>query len=349
MPINTDNIANHTVWGNISDALGDPLRSLRVRSGLLLREDYQQPWGVQIPTSRELATALGLDLGTQLAAFHLVEAGELLIDHPGADPRLLGPGEIAISFGGQAHRLGAGDPERWVPVEELLSGGARVRPRETPRRSRSTSLVCGVFVLQNSMLNPLLAALPPLLSCSLAGPGELDGLGPVARIMAREIDATAPGGTYVVERLLEVLCAQAIRAHVETSRAHAPGFFSALGDPVISKALALLHSRPGKAWSVKRLAEEVSMSPSRLTARFSGAVGTPVMTYLTRWRMHLACRELSEGDQRLDQLAQELGCESTPAFQRAFKRAVGVAPGAWRRQCRAPRHTDSRGLPRAPG
>jgi hypothetical protein len=60
------------------------------------------------------------------------------------------------------------------------------------------------------------SALPPLLRISLTRAGEFHNLSGVARLMAQEIDRQPLGGGYIVERLLEVLCAEAIRSHIET-------------------------------------------------------------------------------------------------------------------------------------
>ena len=55
------------------------------------------------------------------------------------------------------------------------------------------------------------------------------------------------------------------------------------------------------------------------------------MQYLTRWRMHLASGWLKNERVSLAEVADRLGYESEPAFRRAFKRHVGIPPGAARR------------------
>jgi AraC-like DNA-binding protein len=47
--------------------------------------------------------------------------------------------------------------------------------------------------------------------------------------------------------------------------------------------------------------------------------------------MHLALTSLKEGDARVGDLASRLGYQSEAAFSRAFKRFVGLSPGAVRR------------------
>jgi AraC-like DNA-binding protein len=55
------------------------------------------------------------------------------------------------------------------------------------------------------------------------------------------------------------------------------------------------------------------------------------MQYLTQWRMHLAGRWLREDKLGIGEVAARFGYESEPSFSRAFKRYMGVSPGAARR------------------
>jgi AraC-like DNA-binding protein len=56
------------------------------------------------------------------------------------------------------------------------------------------------------------------------------------------------------------------------------------------------------------------------------------MHYLTHWRMHVAASDLRNTSASLAQVAQNVGYDSESAFSRAFKKAFGAAPAAWRRQ-----------------
>lgn len=93
----------------------------------------------------------------------------------------------------------------------------------------------------------------------------------------------------------------------------------------------MIHRDPARAWSVGELATEVAMSRSAFAARFSELVGEPPMHYVARWRMHVALTSLKEERATLGELAIRLGYQSEAAFSRAFKRFMGVSPGAIRR------------------
>jgi AraC-like DNA-binding protein len=82
---------------------------------------------------------------------------------------------------------------------------------------------------------------------------------------------------------------------------------------------------------VASLAREAAMSRSAFAARFTDLVGEPVMQYVTRWRMQVALDWLRTDDVPVAALAARLGYDSEAAFSRAFKRTIGLSPGAARR------------------
>jgi AraC-like DNA-binding protein len=110
------------------------------------------------------------------------------------------------------------------------------------------------------------------------------------------------------------------------------GWLGALRDQQIGVALGAIHREPERPWSVSQLASEVGMSRSPFAARFVALVGEPPLTYLTRWRLHTAADLLLRTDRRIAEVARLVGYESEAAFSRAFKRARGLAPFAWRRR-----------------
>jgi AraC-like DNA-binding protein len=277
---------------------------------------------------------------THVVAFHLVEFGHCEIKPDGADGILLASGEMAICFGGGAHRLHLGRSRQTQSIEALLTGGPNLRRSEGSERPIGTALLCGVFLLRDTTLNPLFAALPPMMRATLSRPGDLHNLSGVARLMAEEIERRSPGKGFIVERLLEVLCAEAVRAHIESLPRHLPGWFRAIEDPIVGRAIAAIHQRPGEEWSVSLLAQEVAMSPSRLAARFTEALGESPMAYAARWRMNTACRQLANTRQSVDQIASNVGYESLAAFSRTFKRHVGLSPAAWRKRERSEARQD---------
>lgn len=326
----TESFAETTTTDFQNDCLSDVLRSMRISGSLLLREEYATPWAISIPNTDKLGALLHVSAGVRVVAFHFVERGHVEIALHDGNEAVIEAGEVAICFAGAAHRISQGANSHIVPVETLLTDGGNVfRPSEKSR-TRSTSLLCGVFLLHDTHLNPLFAALPPLLHASVSRSSGFHNLSGVAGLMAHEMSQRSFGSGYMIERLLELLCAEAVRLHIETIPQQAVGWLRGLRDPTVGRAIAMIHSQPGEHWSVRRLAEGVAMSPSRFAARFAAALGESPMAYVAKWRMNVASRLLNGTQRGVSEIAAEVGYENLAAFHRAFKRHLGVPPATWR-------------------
>jgi len=98
----------------------------------------------------------------------------------------------------------------------------------------------------------------------------------------------------------------------------------------VGKALALLHRQPSHLWTVAELATQVGVSRSVLAERFRHFLGVPPMAYLTSWRLQLGAQLLTSTSRSVAQIAGEVGYESEPAFNRAFKREFDAPPARYR-------------------
>ncbi len=308
--------------------LSDILKSMRVSGNVLINEEYVPPWSVSIPDASDLENLLKLSKGTQAVAFHYVKRGFIEVVPSEGEPVMVEAGEMAICFGGIAHKLSQFSEKKAVPVEAILLEGNNPFAPSEKTRVRSTSVMCGVFMLKNLELNPLLASLPKILHVSRAKIGGENNLTNILNWIDREINQ-ATQCTYVIERLLELLCAEVLRAHLNQIITNS-GWFYAMKDPIVSRAISMIHAQPGNDWSVNRLAGGVAMSPSRFAARFNAALGDSPMAYVTKWRMNVAGRLLGESQQKVEEIAMSVGYENVAAFSRTFKRHLGISPVAWR-------------------
>ncbi len=124
---------------------------------------------------------------------------------------------------------------------------------------------------------------------------------------------------------------QAVRQYVDALPPESTGWLAGLRDRHVSAALSLMHGRPAEAWTLDSLAREVGVSRSVFADRFTQIMGSPAMHYLSNWRLQLAANLLEEQRLSIAQAAAQVGYESEAAFNRAFKKLVGIPPGAWRR------------------
>jgi AraC-like DNA-binding protein len=135
----------------------------------------------------------------------------------------------------------------------------------------------------------------------------------------------------MLAKLAEVMFVEVIRKHIASLPKDSRGWLSALRDRHIGRAIQAIHGQPARQWTLEMLAHEVGLSRSVFAERFVHCVGLSPMNYLGRWRMQLAARRLEIPDVSIAQIAAEVGYESEAAFNRSFKKYVGVPPGAWRK------------------
>ena len=96
-----------------------------------------------------------------------------------------------------------------------------------------------------------------------------------------------------------------------------------------------MHRNPAQPWTIASLAKEAGVSRSVLAERFRHYLNEPPMAYLTRWRLQLGAQMLASTSYSVAQIASEVGYESEPAFNRAFKREFTDPPARFRSQLRS--------------
>src|SRR5229473_860697 len=153
-----------------------------------------------------------------------------------------------------------------------------------------------------------------------------------------------PGGASLLARLIELLFVEVLRRSMENLSDNQIGWLAALRDPLVSKALQLIHADPTHPWQVTELGRRVGLSRSVLAERFRHFLGEPPMHYLIRWRLQLAAQLLRDTDDGISAIAARVGYDSEAAFSRAFKRQAGESPAAWRTGARAARADPGVGL-----
>ena len=82
--------------------------------------------------------------------------------------------------------------------------------------------------------------------------------------------------------------------------------------------------------AIGNVAEYAGVSPSLLTKLFAESMGTTPVEYLGKLRIQKSL-DFLKADLSVEQAAEKSGYTSTETYIRAFKRVMGITPGAWKR------------------
>lgn len=98
----------------------------------------------------------------------------------------------------------------------------------------------------------------------------------------------------------------------------------------IRPALLYIDAHLQQQLRVEEVAALFHFSPYYFHRVFTSIVGQPMAAYIRSRRLEYACAWLVETNRPLVDIAMDSGFESAQAFSRAFRRAHGMPPGAWR-------------------
>jgi type VI protein secretion system component VasK len=119
-----------------------------------------------------------------------------------------------------------------------------------------TRMVCGFIESSEFLFAPLFRSLPEL----LVERTDEDRIGALIASTVREIlalvDAARPGTQMMLGRLMELLFVEVLRRHATRLPAGSKGWFAALNDPVVARALVRVHADPARRWTADDLARE---------------------------------------------------------------------------------------------
>ena len=321
-----------------ADPLSDVLRTVRLTGGLFFLVDASAPWVVEVPVAEAFRPILLPD-AQHMISYHVVTQGSCwaaLAD--GGSPVRLEAGDVVLFPHGDPYVMSSVPGMRAAePVEEALEFFRQMAASGPPPVSLEdpgpggTRVCCGYLGCDLRPFNPVLAAMPRLVH--LRPPrAETDRLAPLVQFALSESREGRAGGQCVLLRVSELMFVEVVRRYLASLPLEQTGWLAGLRDPVVGRALSLLHDRPAESWTLDRLAAEAGISRSALADRFVHFVGQPPMQYLARWRMQLASRMLADGTAKVCAVALDVGYESEAAFSRAFKKIVGAPPAVWRRQ-----------------
>jgi len=314
------------------DILSDMLGALRLTGGIRYNAVLGAPWGVEIHEQKELVP------------FYVVVQGAAVLELNAADSR--GQGSLALSTGdlvmlpqGREHTLKDSPGSVAVPLSSLDiqrdEAGERIVLRHGGN-DRTTNLIAGEFRFNTPIASSFLADMDPVVCVKASSSENSNDLELNLRLLCREQRSDLPGARAATAELLKLLFLQILRSEMAERRSRQKpckgNSFALMFDPALRGAVEALHRAPERPWTVAALAAEAAMSRTSFALRFSESARMSPFAYLTRLRMMRAIELLEDTDATLEEIADRVGYGSEAAFSTAFKRELGMAPGAYRRR-----------------
>jgi AraC-like DNA-binding protein len=322
------------------DVLSEVLRAVRLTGAIYFDVTAHAPWVAETPPVARICGEVMPEF-EHVIAFHIMLDGWCWahLADDSAQPIRLAAGDAVLFPQGDRHAMGT-EPGRHAEPDLSLYYRPTDRPlpfvlAELGGNGERARFVCGYLGCDARPFNPILATLPRMMHVRAEANGG-HRLAELIRMAVEESTSRREGGETILARLSELMFVQALRRYIDDLPAESRGWLPGLRDPHVGAALSLMHAQAAENWTLERLAKKVGLSRSALSERFSHYVKEPPMHYLARWRMQLAARALESPAAGIAAVAADVGYQSEAAFNRAFKKYVGVPPGEWRRTRRLP-------------
>ena len=297
------------------DAISNVLTPLRSGGATLARALLKRPWGISVDPMRS-------------PAIHVVLGGECWLRLAGDEqPLRLLEGDALLVASGVGHTLSDAPDSNVISMREALSIQTDA---QAAADIETTALLCAKYQLDDGGPHPLVSLMPPLIHLTRRQIGANEPLRLTLELLRVEAQSGRADADIIASRLMDSALVVMLRAWIDNQPEGTAGWFGALRDPAVARALRLIHEQPTRAWTVAALADAASLSRATFARRFARLVGEPPLTYLMRWRMTLAAKALRETRRSLDEIARAVGYKSGPAFSKAFRRLYGEAPGRYR-------------------
>ena len=313
------------------DALSEALKAVHMTGAIFYHAECTAPWGFRVPPLNKVAHILAP--GTErLVSYHLVTEGRATVNIAETEV-MIEAGDILVLPPGEGHTVFNGSPANFVDSGESIGRflAGDLKTMRLGGGGEATRFVCGYFGCERHADKLFLAGLPKFIKINLRGDPTGEWLESSVRHLVSEAASGRPGQTILLSKMAEALFIETLRRYMNELPPEKIGWLAGARDPVVGAVLAALHREPGRHWTLDELANESAASRTVVAERFNRFLSEPPLTYLARWRLRLAARLLKTTRSTVLQIASEVGYESEAAFNRAFKRELGVPPGQFRK------------------
>ena len=299
------------------DVLADVLDTLRFRGSIFFHSKLASPWGMSLSKLKN-------------PRFHIAINGDCYIGVGSGGDQVINMKhmEIVMLPHGEMHWI-ADQPGRRLTPSEQAGDACELGMPLFQNGTITNKIICGLIDYEKNTLHPIIDSLPSALHFSDIK--QNDPVWMTVMLIDAEMEKDQSNQTSIIDRLTEVLFMQLLNRHISENR-EIKGFFAALHDKRIHRALNLIHQKPEYPWTLDLIVEQVNMSRATLIRQFKNTVGVTPMTYLLNWRMTKAYHLVKQSNSTLEQIADEVGFSTARTLTKAFHRHYDLTPSELRRK-----------------
>ena len=236
-------------------------------------------------------------------------------------------GELTVEVDGERRVIGAG---------EVLLAPLGVRHRLANLGQEPLGLLTAHFVarIHDVLDMPAAYGLPLQLRPSAEG---MAGLAAAIREAIEVLDARQPGCALLANAACARLVAGLWRETVEQGGG-APTLVSGRARDLVRLApvFRLIQERYAERPTLPQLAGVVHLEPDYFATIFKRVTGTPPLQYVAGYRLRQVRALLATTDEPIGDIATRTGFNDSFYLSRAFRRAYGMTPSAYRKSRNCP-------------
>ncbi len=263
--------------------------------------------------------------GLARASFHVVVQGQCWLHIEGHECGVqLDAGDALFLLQDLKYRL-SGTPDASLAAQ---------MPRQSMQALDSQAedgvgLVCGFFHFLPGLSSLIIEALPHWIILRADDP-SCSAARALFQLILEECQRIPAPSSMLLERLSHLLFLYVLRQQVSDNPSLG-GLVALARQPAFAGLLEQLIEHPQHPWTLESMAACTGLSRSAFFKRFSEQAGQSPGQVLLALRMRHAC-QLLQKDHTVEQACAAVGYHSIAAFTRAFAKAIGVQPGAYRKQ-----------------
>lgn len=103
-------------------------------------------------------------------------------------------------------------------------------------------------------------------------------------------------------------------------------------NPFVRQTIEIIRENAYQKLSVKDIAIKLSIHENYLSRLFKSDMGISIKEYISEIKLSIANDLLSSTEYSIQQISDKIGFSTVQSFSKAFKKANGVSPGAYRKR-----------------